>query len=117
MTDALNDGDVTPTALPADNATLGLTAVLYLSFYNPGSSALLFGAETPRLVFTKPTGFGGASRCELDRYSANTWTTAEPATISGTSVIVSSVTEAAGDVVNFRPGQELAALACGKILP
>ncbi len=117
VSDALNNGDVTPTALPADNATLGLTAVLYLSFYNPGSSALLFGAETPRLVFTKPAGFGGATRCELDRYNANTWTSAtgEPATLSGTSVIVSSVTEAAGDVVNFQPGQQLAALACGAI--
>jgi hypothetical protein len=119
FSDALNNGDVAPNTLPADNATAGYSAVLYVSGYNPGPSTVSFGPNTPQVTLTKTTGFGGAATCHLDVYSRNggnalAWQSVPNATgaISGTTVTVNPAALPGGGTVDFQPGQGVFAIAC-----
>jgi hypothetical protein len=118
VTDALNNGaDVTPSTLPADNATAGATPISYVSFYNGTLATIGFGANTPTIHITDTAGFGTAITCELDVYSNNggsspRWgSTGAIGTIAGTSVTINS-TAAVGGLVEFQPGQQVTAIAC-----
>jgi hypothetical protein len=118
FSDALNNGDVAPNTLPADNATTGYSAVLYVSVYNPGPATVTFGTNTPQVSLTKTTGFGGATACHLDDYSDNgsgsrTWRfTNGTGAISGTNVTVNPATLPGGGTVGISPGQGVVAIAC-----
>ena len=123
LSDALNNGDVTPGTLPADNATSSLSPVSYASYYNQGPVTISFGTTTPAVTLTKSTGFGGATGCELDVYNNQgqgtplTWF-GIPATgaISGNTVTVPSITLPPGNTVLIKPGQLVTAIACGTSL-
>ncbi len=119
LSDALNNGDVSP-ALPADNATAGFSPVVYFSAYNSGPSTISFGANTPQFTLTKTTGFGGATTCEFDVYGeqgnngGRAWFSPQSATgtISGNTVTVNSVALPPGNTVDFSPGQQIVAISC-----
>jgi len=123
LSDALNNGDVNPNTLPADNATSSLSPVIYASYYNQGPVTISFGTTTPAVTLTKTTGFGGATGCELDVYNNQgqgtplTWF-GVPATgaISGNTVTVPSIVLPMGNTVLIKPGQLVTAIACGTSL-
>ena len=116
--DAIFSGDITPNTLPADNATQGNSALVYLSIYNPGPNRISFGGVTPTITVTRSTGFGGATTCQLDVYSNNgsgyQWGTIGGATgtVSGNTVTVASTTLPQGNTVDIRPGQQIVAISC-----
>ncbi len=111
-----NNGDITP-AVPTDNASAGFTAVVFASFYNPGST-ITFGNTTPVVTLTDTSGFSGATACELDAYSGNgsgslSWqSVSSTGTISGTSVTVPSSTLSGSSTLDFQPGQQVVAVSC-----
>jgi hypothetical protein len=113
VSDAVNNGDVSPNTLPADNATSGATPFLYLSFYNGTSTTVTFGSATPSIQLTDTAGFGTASHCELDGYTNNAWSsTGATGAISGTGVTIASATLANSGTSQFLAGQTIMAIAC-----
>jgi hypothetical protein len=113
VVDAINNGDISPNTLPADNATSGATPFLYLSFYNGSSTTVGFGSNTPAIQLTDTAGFGTTSTCELDDYTNNAWSsTGATGAISGTGVTIASATLANSGTFQFVPGQTIAAIAC-----
>jgi hypothetical protein len=119
MSDALNNGDVSPNTLPADNATSGYNAVIYLSVVNPGSTDINFGPNIPAVSVTNSAGFGGAAACELDVYGKNgngstlSWfNSGATGNISGNNVTVGPAQLPAGNTVNFESGQQIIAISC-----
>ncbi|MDE2571393.1 MAG: hypothetical protein KGM44_02590 [bacterium] len=115
VSDALNNGDVTPNTLPGDNAASGFTPYIYVSFYNGSTTTVSFGSNTPKVVLTDSAGFGSATTCELDVYSNNgsglTWNSPKASgTISGTTVTINPV--AFSGTIDFKPGQQVIAIAC-----
>jgi len=119
FSDALNNGDVTPNTLPADNATAGFTPIVYLSIYNGSTATVSFGTAFPHLSLTDLNGFGGATVCEFDVYSSNggnsglVWhSIGQFGTTSGTSVTIGPGTLPPGNSVDFQPGQQVTAVAC-----
>jgi hypothetical protein len=118
FSDALNNGDVTPNTLPADNATAGYTPLIYLSIYNGGTVDISFGTAFPQVQVTDSSGFGGATSCEFDVYSDNgnnsvVWhSVGQTGAVSGTTVTIGPGTLPPGNTVDFQPGQQLTAIAC-----
>jgi hypothetical protein len=119
FSDALNNGDVTPNTLPADNATAGFTPIVYISIYNGSTATISFGTAFPHLSLTDLNGFGGATVCEFDVYSRNgvnsglVWhSIGQFGTTSGTSVTIGPGTLQPGNSVDFQPGQQVTAVAC-----
>jgi hypothetical protein len=113
VSDAVNNGDVSPNTLAADNATSGATPYLYLSFYNGSGTTVSFGSGTPAIQLTDTAGFGTTSTCELDDYTNNAWSsTGATGAISGTGVTIASATLANSGTFQFVPGQTIAAIAC-----
>jgi hypothetical protein len=113
VSDALNNGDVSPNTVPTDNATSGATPFLYLSFYNGTSTTVSFGSSTPAIQLTDTAGFGITSNCEVDDYANNAWTSSgATGTVSGTSVTINSAALANSGTFQFLPGQTIAAIAC-----
>ncbi len=118
LSDALNNGDVTPNTLPADNATTGALPLIYVSFYNASTTTVGFGSQTPAITVTDTSGFGTATACELDVYVKNggstlTWNAvATGGTISGTTATIPSVALSGGMTVDFQSGQQIVAVAC-----
>ncbi|HEY5258932.1 MAG TPA: hypothetical protein VIJ12_11210 [Candidatus Baltobacteraceae bacterium] len=116
--DALNNGDVSPNTLPADNATVGYSPIMYFSIYNPGPATISFGSLTPSFTLTKATGFGGSGPCELDVYTNNNsnqlvWqSVGVTGSVSGTTATVNAATLPPGNTVDFQPGQQGVAVAC-----
>ena len=115
FSDALNNGDVSPNTLPADNAAAGFVPVIYLSVYNGGTSDINFGTTTPAITLTKSTGFGGATSCNFDIFNnpgtGLQWSTFLNAAISGNTVTFAAVS-IPGNSVDFFPGQQETAFAC-----
>jgi hypothetical protein len=119
MSDALNNGDVSPNTLPADNATSGYSAVIYLSAVNPGSTDINFGSNIPVFTVTNSAGFAGATVCELDVYGKNgnsstvSWfNSGATGNISGNNVTVGPAQLPAGSTVDFKSGQQIIAISC-----
>ncbi len=119
FSDALNNGDVTPNTLPADNATAGFTPIVYLSIYNGSTATISFGTAFPHLSLTDLNGFGGATVCEFDVYSRNGGNSAllwhsigQFGTTSGTTVTIGPGTLPPNNSVDFQPGQQVTAVAC-----
>ena len=119
FSDALNNGDISPNTLPADNATAGFSAVIYLSVVNPGSSTISFGPNIPSFQVANSGGFSGATSCHLDIYGANgsgttpSWFySGASATISGNSVTVGPAQLQPGNTVDFKSGQQIVAISC-----
>lgn len=113
VSDAINDGDVSPNTMPTDNATSNSLPELYLSFYNASGTTVTFGSATPTVQLSDNLGFGGATVCELDDLSGGVWgATGATGTISGTSVTINSIALANQAVFQFQPGQTLLAIAC-----
>ncbi len=123
--------DVSPATLPPDNAnSSGIPGsvpnhpILYLSFYNPGASALSFGAATPAIVITPTSGgtlameLSADAECQLDfPYESQTssWTLVPGARVmlspGATSFSIPSAALPSGGLV-FKPGQTLGAISC-----
>lgn len=121
VSDALNKGDVSPNTLPADNATTGYTPVIYVSFYNSGSTDIVFGTTTPTINITDSAGFNGASTCELDVYGQQgsnnnpfTWfSSGATGSISGNTATINPFNMGAGNTIDFKAGsQQIVAIAC-----
>ncbi len=120
FTDALNNGDINPNTVPADNATSGYAPVIYVSAFNAGPQTISTGTTAPAISVTKTTGFGSATSCNLDLYAKNgsvtpTWSTLQGATavISGNTVSIPATTLPGGNTVDFQPGdQPVLAVAC-----
>ena len=112
-----DNGDITP-SLTADNATAGNTPLIYASFFNPTSSAIDFGTDTPTINLTDTSGFGGATTCELDVYNNGSGTYAWDAisgatgTPSGDSVTISPAPATGGGGLQIQPGQQIVAISC-----
>lgn len=119
VSDATNTGaDVSPNTLPTDNASAGFTPVIYLSFYNAGTTTISFGSNTPQVTVSDSAGFAGATTCELDVYStpngggSKTWhSVGASGTVSANSVTIAPAS-IAPDTVDFQPGQQVVAIAC-----
>ncbi len=118
LSDALNNGDITPT-LPADDAVPGSTPEIYLSIYNAGPSAYSTGPTTPTITVTKSTGFGSATACEFDFYGDNgnggspTWNSSGiSGVISGNTATLAPITLPDGNTIDIKPGQTAAAISC-----
>jgi hypothetical protein len=121
VSDALNNGDVSPNTLPTDvNASTGYTGLLYIAFYNANATAINFGSSTPTIVVTDSAGFGTKTTCGLDIYStvgnsANlTWNPSGAiGTITGNTVTIPSTTLSSGGTVQFNPASEtITAISC-----
>ncbi|HVA36656.1 MAG TPA: hypothetical protein VNJ51_03505 [Candidatus Dormibacteraeota bacterium] len=118
MSDAVYSGDISPATLPTDNATAGYTPLIYVSFYNGSTTTLTFGSTTPTVSVTDSAGFGGATTCELDVYSKNggsalAWNAiGASGSVSGNAVTIGPVSLGAGSTVDFKPGQQILAIAC-----
>ena len=115
---SLSTSDVSPATLPADNATSGYAALIYGSFYNPTSSAISFGTQTPAITVTDTSGFGSATTCELDVYSNGSgtgysWATIPGATgtVSGESVSLARAAVTGGGGLQIT-GQQIVAISC-----
>lgn len=119
VSDATNTGaDVTPNTLPLDTASAGFSPVIYISFYNAGTTTISFGSNTPQVTVTDSAGFAGATTCELDVYStpngggSQTWqSVGASGTVSATSVTIAAVS-IAPETVDFQPRQQIVAVAC-----
>lgn len=118
VSDATGTGDITPNTLPADNASVGFSPVVYLSFYNPNSNAISFGTQTPLTVVTNTAGFGTATACNLDLYandgggSASWHSVATGGTIAGLVTTIPSASLSGNATLDFQPGQQIAAVSC-----
>jgi len=117
FSDALNNGDVSPNSLPADNSSAGFTPLIYISVVNSGST-ISFGANVPQFQISDSAGFGGATTCSLDTYSIHgnnntpSWSASgATGTISGNSVTIGPATLPQG-TVDFQTGQQIVAIAC-----
>lgn len=107
LSDATNQGDVTPNTLPADNAAAGYNAGIYISIVNQGSQ---ISTSSATLVLTDTNGFGGATTCSLDVYGGSpaSWSPSGlTATISGQSVTFNSP-----QGPQFGVGQSIIAISC-----
>jgi len=119
LASALNNGDISPNTLPADNSTPGYTPIIYLSVFNSGPQTISTGTTAPAISVTKSTGFGSATSCNLDIYVKNGTTrawgalTGATATISGNTVSIPATSLGNGNTVDFQPGdQPVLAIAC-----
>jgi len=123
LASAMNNGDINPNTVPADNATAGYTPIVYFSVANPGPQTISTGTTVPSVSATKSTGFGTSTSCNLDIYlntgggagGTRTWNALPGATaaISGNTVAIPSTNLPAGSTVDFQPGnQSVLAIAC-----
>lgn len=120
LSDALNNGDISPNTVPADTSTASYTPVIYLSIFNHGPQTISMGTSAPAITVTKSTGFGGATTCNLDLWvdmgaGSRSWNALPGATgtISGTSVTIPSTALPGGGTIDVKPGdQPIIAIAC-----
>jgi hypothetical protein len=118
ISDALNNGDVTPNTLPADNANTPYKYLVYFSFFNPGPQGVAFG-YTPQVQLTNTNGFGGATLCEIDELALFNGASSPPtwrnlgasAPVSGNTVSVPA-TYLFGSSVTIQPGQYVIGIGC-----
>lgn len=116
LADAVSPSTQISPALTADNATAGNTAVVYVSLYNPGTTAITLGSDTPQVVVTG-SGLAAYAACELDIYGANqsgTWgAVSGTGSVSGNSVTVPSANLGSSGNVKFNgESQSLGAISC-----
>ncbi|HEY8297681.1 MAG TPA: hypothetical protein VIG32_06630 [Candidatus Baltobacteraceae bacterium] len=111
ISDALNNGDISPNTLPADNATSGATPIFYISIYNANSTEIDINS-TPAVTVTDSNGFGSATACTLDSYNNGAWknTQVPSAAPSGTSVTFPAST--LGKLQITANAQQIVALSC-----
>jgi hypothetical protein len=120
ISDALNNGDITPNTVPLDNATSGYTPIIYITLFNAGPQTISAGTSVPAITLTKSTGFGSATTCNLDLYidpgtGTKSWNALPGATaaISGNTVSSPATVLPGGSTVDFQPGDQPAlAIAC-----
>jgi hypothetical protein len=118
ISNALNNGDVTPNTLPVDNASPPYKYLVYFSFFNPGPQGVAFG-YTPQVQITDTGGFGGATLCEIDELALFNGPSSPPvwkslganAPVSGNSVSVPA-TFLFGSSVTVQPGQYIVGIGC-----
>ncbi|MGH7709332.1 MAG: hypothetical protein ACREM8_07055 [Vulcanimicrobiaceae bacterium] len=116
ITDALNNGDITPAGFPADNAVAGATPIVYFQISNPTSTDGTFGSTTPQIAIVDSAGFGSFASCSFDVYSDNgsglMWfspgITAAP---SGTTLTLAAK-NIAPSTIDFKPGKAYFAISC-----
>jgi hypothetical protein len=116
--DAINNGDITPSGFVADNATTGYTPIVYLSADNVGTQDISFGANVPTIQLGDLS-LTSYTSCNFDVYGSNgnntySWFTAPNAgTPSGSGVTVGGGTLPAGNTVDFKAGsQQIIAVSC-----
>ncbi len=119
----LTSSDVSPATLPPDDANLQGNPILYLSFENPGATAIGLGGKTPAITLSPTAGgtlatvIAADDECQLDYLVRDggtpAWTAVPSASVTlapdATSVAIPTGTL---DSFSFGPGQGVGAISC-----
>jgi hypothetical protein len=130
----LSTSDVSPKTLPPDDmSSSGISGstsnhpVLYLSFFNPGTNPIDFGAKTPAITLSPTAGgtiandISGDAECQLDwlgtdGHGKSSWTVIPGSrvmlSLSSATVSIPAAALSGGDTLTFEPGQTVGAISC-----